>query len=102
MGLYNEGSPPRVRGTVLTFEELSGRFGITPAGARNRLRILKKNSIAKDHPRGCGEQIETILVIESVGGSPPRVRGTVESLLVKFRANRITPAGAGNSEGNTC
>ena len=75
------GSPPHVRGRVadqLTTRELSG---ITPACAGKRLGnedILKPPS---DHPRMCGEEAKIFRALCGPMGSPPHVRGRVESKL---------------------
>ena len=49
-----------------------------------------------DHPRVCGEQCTTQRAVDSVKGSPPRVRGTVIIALRRSTRKRITPACAGN------
>ena len=71
-----EGSPPRVRGTVIILIICSGAPRITPARAGNRIFAIFLVFLAWDHPRACGEQrgVERPQIIE--GGSPPRVRGT--------------------------
>ena len=90
------GSPPRVRGTASsgTFTPASNR--ITPACAGNSILLALQNSLAKDHPRVCGEQ-ENIRGQHGKGlGSPPRVRGTANAAHCFHVAGRITPACAGN------
>ena len=44
----------------------------------------------------CGEQGTVLAPGASIKGSPPRVRGTVFSMLTKVLRRRITPACAGN------
>ena len=51
-----KGSPPRMRGTVRTFEASFIGFGITPADAGNSIVDLIFRFTHEDHPRGCGEQ----------------------------------------------
>ena len=91
-----EGSSPRVRGTSLRGANSQSCEGLIPAGAGNipflpRLKILKA-----PHPRGCGEHPARAPVRESQKGSSPRVRGTLNGLIItRFRMGLI-PAGAGN------
>ena len=92
-----KGSPPRVRGTVLRFALISDFYGITPACAGNRLIHDLSQFVSWDHPRVCGEQYISILVLIRDAGSPPRVRGTVEIVPAITQDSRITPACAGNS-----
>ena len=75
-----EGSPPRVRGTVqLDFAGLNCAR-ITPACAGNSPPILSVYMIGKDHPRVCGEQLFCLPYAVGGEGSPPRVRGTDHAL----------------------
>ena len=50
----------------------------------------------QDHPRVCGEQFWFDKNNQDVEGSPPRVRGTVPSLVTAGMQIGITPACAGN------
>ena len=93
-----KGSPPRVRGTVLHERGLSHGCGITPACAGNSSFTKAVRVLAGDHPRVCGEQETPRLIITSVKGSPPRVRGTGHDRGAGFPAGRITPACAGNRQ----
>ena len=112
-----EGSPPRVRGTVICFVNIFCKNRITPACAGNRTARWICGANTKDHPRVCGEQIfPNPIGFRTTGspprvrgtvagpdgrprraGSPPRVRGTAASFTVKLRGLGITPACAGNS-----
>ena len=92
-----EGSPPRVRGTAAFAEFKDPSIGITPACAGNSFAGRDTNAKGKDHPRVCGEQRLTILFLVNVGGSPPRVRGTVCGSSPSRINHGITPACAGNS-----
>ena len=93
------GSPPRVRGTVTSCLELSSCFGITPARAGNSSVRRTAQRVAEDHPRACGEQFSSGRFRKEVTGSPPRVRGTGGPIYGFQRTGRITPARAGNSQG---
>ena len=90
------GSPPRVRGTVILTPGRLTEFRITPACAGNSYQFLVSYSASKDHPRVCGEQNVGISVWMRQKGSPPRVRGTEYYLSARACAGRITPACAGN------
>ena len=71
------GSPPRVRGKVLSIPAAGGFAGITPACAGKRY----EGDADKLFPHG----------------SPPRVRGKVCALSALRLKERITPACAGKS-----
>ena len=91
------GSPPRVRGTVLSELQEPRLSGITPACAGNSSSAASSTSPSQDHPRVCGEQMTSRGCPRGCAGSPPRVRGTVRRLKKKLIICRITPACAGNS-----
>ena len=92
-----KGSPPRVRGTA--FPRLGGAncSGITPACAGNSGGLCVLCGRPGDHPRVCGEQVMVRKIAGVVGGSPPRVRGTVHAVCKQHLGRGITPACAGNS-----
>ena len=71
-------------------------FRITPACAGNSRMVQGILQSAKDHPRVCGEQFRNALLSMGRPGSPPRVRGTVASVIAMAGDERITPACAGN------
>ena len=77
----DEGSPPRVRGTGFPSPAHDILFGITPACAGNRRWRACPPPMVTDHPRVCGEQSRLCFCCCSRWGSPPRVRGTVHSIL---------------------
>ena len=95
-GCVHQGSPPRVRGTEREYELKTAMDRITPACAGNRLIFRGGAYPLRDHPRVCGEQLESILMHLNNWGSPPRVRGTDRWLRRTLEARRITPACAGN------
>ena len=77
-----QGSPPRVRGTVVSHGIQAEIDRITPACAGNRVRPLAVTNGPWDHPRVCGEQLGALRSYRRGRGSPPRVRGTgLENLL---------------------
>ena len=73
------GSPPRVRGTVVSLYSYPNSPRITPARAGNRFASSHYNFSAMDHPRACGEQAYSRVNATFFTGSPPRVRGTAAS-----------------------
>ena len=52
------GSPPRMRGTLVSSASCSSPSGITPAYAGNILRAPISHVLLWDHPRVCGEHFE--------------------------------------------
>ena len=50
-----QGSPPRMRGILLSMGYPSVSKGITPAHAGNTIGRLRRDGTAQDHPRACGE-----------------------------------------------
>ena len=48
---------------------------ITPADAGKTTLILNVYAAERDHPRGCGENADTLGYDDAKGGSPPRMRG---------------------------
>ena len=93
------GSPPRVRGKVLLHRHFHDKLGITPACAGKRPTVKNIFLLCGDHPRVCGEKLCHISHHIAPKGSPPRVRGKVETALGIFLSIRITPACAGKRTG---
>ena len=52
---------------------------------------------AKDHPRGCGENIKADAAQKGGDGSPPRMRGKLSPTVGLLFVIRITPADAGKT-----
>ena len=71
------GSAPRVRGTYLKGPTLKIPLRFSPAGAGNvsRNRFIREKSPVQ--PRGCGERRCVVRQLSGIGGSAPRVRGTL-------------------------
>ena len=95
------GSPPHMRGTVSSLTFMMPPFGITPAHAGNRRRLIYDMDRTTDHPRTCGEQFSDSVIPDIASGSPPHMRGTVYNPRYRSFLNRITPAHAGNSVSST-
>ena len=71
---------------------------ITPADAGKTFMSRTRGCTAKDHPRGCGENL-TIAALALIGdGSPPRMRGKRLVAAVHRTTAGITPADAGKTK----
>ena len=90
-----EGSPPRMRGKVLSPALVLSDVGITPAYAGKRRSPAFKCGGTGDHPRVCGEKSSSIMAQVRPVGSPPRMRGKVLLTNGALSIIRITPAYAG-------
>ena len=86
-----------MRGTARCFAKSWDWTRITPACAGNSTAGKVAAKGIGDHPRVCGEQRRKGLTRHQLAGSPPRVRGTAETLRRRKKDERITPACAGNS-----
>ena len=73
--LLTLGSPPPMRGKAVLVrnDEIADR--ITPAYAGKSIAANFKRSIAKDHPRLCGEKHACVPHFPVLVGSPPPMRG---------------------------
>ena len=91
------GSPPRVRGKPPHFIRCRCNRRITPACAGKTLHFHEQKRAEKDHPRVCGENGRYRGALESLEGSPPRVRGKPEIHPGQKSCCRITPACAGKT-----
>ena len=69
------GSPPRVRGKLVTELEAFPSIGITPACAGKTAANYTYRGGIWDHPRVCGENNAAGDALYATEGSPPRVRG---------------------------
>ena len=91
------GSPPRMRGKLISVRFSILRIRITPAdaGKTNIPTLLFKS--AQDHPRGCGENRKPRSKSPRAMGSPPRMRGKRYAVTSSEVISRITPADAGKT-----
>ncbi len=71
--------------------------GITPAWAGKRSQPVPPSTPRVDHPRVGGEKPDSLTVVSSVPGSPPRGRGKVSRSIPDCFYWGITPAWAGKS-----
>ena len=72
----NQGSSPRMRGTLNLVIVSSVVIGIIPAYAGNTSVSQDRQARNRDHPRVCGEHFPIEIVCGWVAGSSPRMRGT--------------------------
>ena len=96
-GVSYRGSSPRVRGTPgprLAYRNISG---IIPACAGNTSGGGFPIRPAGDHPRVCGEHLGSFWPGETMRGSSPRVRGTLNTIYTQESYKGIIPACAGNT-----
>ena len=71
--------------------------GITPADAGKTTSRPCSGAGCQDHPRGCGENISAARRIANLQGSPPRMRGKLDTPAEETETDRITPADAGKT-----
>ena len=90
------GSSPRLRGTVSVqaFAFPFSRFIPAPAG--NGFTDSVKDTGRPVHPRACGERCHRDAHEHSQHGSSPRLRGTVQTMVLPNGLRRFIPAPAGN------
>ena len=69
------GSPPQVRGKLFSETLCYTHTRITPAGAGKTRKFPAHTVQVGDHPRRCGENLKSCVVLELRLGSPPQVRG---------------------------
>ena len=96
-GHLHTGSPPCMRGTLVSFRFPHAEYRITPAHAGNTCSHLFFHLPARDHPRACGEHCGLYSLCALPSGSPPRMRGTLYGIILLNASRRITPAHAGNT-----
>ena len=89
------GSPPHVRGKASHRGLVWELPGITPACAGKRQSPSGSHRLSLDHPRMCGEKCLNSLMVATVTGSPPHVRGKGDSEVISQCTHGITPACAG-------
>ena len=92
-----EGSPPRVRGKLVSDGVPGRRLRITPACAGKTRPQRSVARSAEDHPRVCGENLKREKTVDLTRGSPPRVRGKQGGKRIRKAEERITPACAGKT-----
>ena len=96
-GLWDDGSSPRIRGTLMAREWIVEFHRFIPAhtGNTNPAEVVRVNISV--HPRACGEHDPLVGVARHVLGSSPRMRGTPIANPIQRRVRRFIPAHAGNT-----
>ena len=100
-GKATPGSPPPMRGKGIGRVLGTADVRITPAYAGKRKDIIKSNALNRDHPRLCGEKMETGILDGQMMGSPPPMRGKDIYASDVVQQAGITPAYAGKSAPDT-
>ncbi len=95
--LLVQGSPPRMRGELMSSGVPVLQFRITPAYAGRTSRRSPSSRWNRDHPRVCGENDFLADRHTIVDGSPPRMRGERWSPTMATAPAGITPAYAGRT-----
>ena len=91
------GSPPRMRGKPAAAAADTMDTRITPADAGKTDTGDVRLKRAKDHPRGCGENLCKTARRDHRVGSPPRMRGKRVVYSADKAIYGITPADAGKT-----
>ena len=86
-----------MRGKVLVLPTGCGKTRITPAYAGKSFCRFPLFVSSSDHPRLCGEKVQSTSDDAAKLGSPPPMRGKGVSNAVMIRDAGITPAYAGKS-----
>ena len=86
-----------MRGKPSTYSRLPLWSRITPADAGKTSRHALHRLRNQDHPRGCGENLPTIIIEIVKSGSPPRMRGKQVYPSAISPPRGITPADAGKT-----
>ena len=94
------GSPPRMRGKPANFMSSAFASRITPADAGKTVFCRCCLRRPRDHPRGCGENVNRDSQSPARMGSPPRMRGKPPTQTPCTARARITPADAGKTSKN--
>ena len=93
------GSPPRMRGEPCRGDAGQLQRGITPAYAGRTAHQSHLVAGTEDHPRVCGENHPAQSGEPPTNGSPPRMRGELETAKNEINTSGITPAYAGRTPG---
>ena len=91
----DSGSPPRVRGQLLTWDRCASATRFTPARAGTITAARDQYRRVTVHPRACGDNALVPFGWMTFLGSPPRVRGQCGQRDSDADGYRFTPARAG-------
>ena len=93
----DRGSSPRMRGTPFVVRNEEGRQRFIPAYAGNTQQHTCNRLHRAVHPRVCGEHNPVPYPRIDLGGSSPRMRGTLKRQQFFGHLRRFIPAYAGNT-----
>ena len=96
-GVLQDGSSPRLRGTLFQPVPYPEDARIIPAPAGNTWPGIWGYDVYADHPRACGEHFTMGSESATTPGSSPRLRGTPDDQELVVNLARIIPAPAGNT-----
>ena len=86
-----------MRGKQKQMNNKKAKLRITPADAGKTAYMGRGHSRTRDHPRGCGENLNSKVYPPHQKGSPPRMRGKLNYGDLRTYIRRITPADAGKT-----
>ncbi len=96
--VFEQGPPPRTRGTQVVRHRPSERHRTTPAYAGNASFTTAYGTFGWDHPRVRGERNDPVVLAYPSMGPPPRTRGTLHQPVDPLVLQGTTPAYAGNAK----
>ena len=91
------GSSPRMRGTHVKLPSLTLVLRFIPTYAGNSDNCLIVLDVIAVHPHVCGELSCAVISAFTIGGSSPRMRGTLIDYRLMYAFYRFIPTYAGNS-----
>ena len=91
------GSSPHVRGAHHLHSPNIRDFGIIPACAGSTMSTANGAAMRWDHPRMCGEHLESLNLMSLIQGSSPHVRGAHMRNQRDWPIRGIIPACAGST-----
>ncbi len=90
-----QGSSPRMRGSLSTNPLAAVQAGIIPAHAGLTIKRAMEMLAGRDHPRACGAHELPLALLHECQGSSPRMRGSLEQVILGQWEKGIIPAHAG-------
>ena len=92
------GSSPRMRGTPVWCRRfLAEGGGLIPTYAGNTTVRRYVRRCSRAHPHVCGEHLEDEYELDTLGGSSPRMRGTLHGEIPRRDKSGLIPTYAGNT-----
>ncbi|SCQ64133.1 Hypothetical protein PFR_JS9-2_2041 [Propionibacterium freudenreichii] len=94
---HQGGSPPHMRGARDRKSPGEKPLGLTPAYAGSTRKVTRSRIGWRAHPRICGEHSPRRARSTPFEGSPPHMRGALESQGITLQGLGLTPAYAGST-----